>query len=588
MEESEQQTKDRRKLNLFERGIALVSPQMAWERAQARESLHEFAAVKRGSKARGRPATVYEQGSSESWKKQRERYDSIWEARAMEESFCIISGVLDRLQHYTFGEMEYAPATGGGGKINQQYADYFHEWCGGADVTGRHRFGMLVQLAFRSAIRDGEFGFVEHLNGTDYKLQAIEGDRIGNPQDLKQDERNINGIHIDELGRPVGYDIFRRTRKSSYEYEGTVAPGRFMHLFFPTRVDQYHGVSRLAPSLPHARDLYELFGHEKVAAKFASSWAAFVRMKDPNAPGAFKWTESKDNGRTPSTMPGMPGQVVRFDGAVEDIEFAPGTQRPNGAFMAMVEALIREIAQGLNLPYGFVWDLSQLGGVSARIETQAVMRVLRWYQRIVIDTILDRVKRRVLMLGIAKGDLPLVEGWDRGTWRFGQTLTGDVGHQTTADLALVDAGAKSISDVAAEYNHDFRSIVETKAGEVQVIKEVAEERGVPMEFLARFLDSPTQMFAALERARTGEPGPDDPPPPPPGLIGVVGDKGMKPLLDIVSQIGKGEIDRDSAVLTVQRIYGLSLRQAMDLLPMPEPRPPARPAPKAKVDSKPKA
>lgn len=584
--ESEHEIRERRKLNLFEKGLSLVNPQAALDRAQAREALHEFAAVKRGSRARGRPATLYEQGSSESWKKQRERYDSIWEARAMEESFCIISGVLDRVTQYAFGETEYHPATGGGGKVDQLFADYFHDWCGEADVTGRHRFNSLIQLSFRAAVRDGQFGFVEHMIGQDYRLQGIEADRIGNPQDLKQDEKNINGIHLGEFGQVLKYDIYKRNRNSKYTLEGSVTPKRFMHLFFPTRIDQYHGVSRLAPALPHARDLYELLGHEKVAAKFAASWAAFVRQKDASAPGSFKWNESKDGGKTPPSMPGMPGQVIRLDGQTEDISFAPGTQRPSGAFMALVEALIRELALGLDLPYGFVYDLSRLGGVTARIEIQAVMRKLRWYQRVVTDTILDRVKRRVLMLGIAKGDLPLVPDWDRGSWRFGQTLTGDVGHQTTADLALVEAGAKSISQVAADYNNDFRTLAEQKASEVQIIQEVAEQKEVPIEFLARWLDNPTATLAALERARTGEPDPDAPPPPPPGLIGVVGEKGLKPLLDIIEQVGKGEIDRDTAVLSVRKIYGLSLRQAMELVPMREEADPV--VDSGKVDSPPKS
>lgn len=55
-----------------------------------------------------------------------------------------------------------------------------------------------------------------------------------------------------------------------YSLEGEVKPESFIHLFFPSRTDQYHGVSKLAPALPHARDLYELPGYEKIAAKFAT------------------------------------------------------------------------------------------------------------------------------------------------------------------------------------------------------------------------------------------------------------------------------------------------------------------------------
>jgi uncharacterized membrane protein len=49
--------------------------------------------------------------------------------------------------------------------------------------------------------------------------------------------------------------------------------------------------------------------------------------------------------------------------------------RHSGAFMALLEALIREIALAMNLPYGFVYNMAAFGGVAARLEKQAAMTV---------------------------------------------------------------------------------------------------------------------------------------------------------------------------------------------------------------------
>lgn len=581
-----------RKMTFLDRVVSVVSPETALQRMVSREKLHNFAATRRGSKARGRMANAWDQASSESWKKNRERIDAIWEARAMEENFCMISGLLQRLGMYICGSLQYVPATGNE-KTDQIYADFFHDWCGRADLTGRHRLKTMAQLGVQSAIRDGEHGWIEHIQDGELRLQAIEGDRIGNPQDPKlSDEKNIAGIHIDDFGKVTGYDIFKRSKSSThYSLEGQVKPEHFIHLFYPNRTDQYHGVSKLAPALPHARDLYELLGFEKTAAKFASSFAGFVRMKDPGAPGAAQWDDKPEGSGQPATLRVESGTVMRVEAGTEEIVFPPGTQRPSGAFIALLEALIREIALGINLPYGFVYNMAVFGGVTARLEVQAIQRVIRSYQERLEEVLLDRVKKKVLMLGIAMGRIPATKHWNRGSWRYGAAITGDVGHQTSADIELVRQGAKTISALAIEHGYDFGEVMETKAAEIARIKKISEAQGIPMELLMNGETQATTMFANMERAKAGLPGPEDPPPPPPGLIGVVGDKGAKTLLDLLEKVGSGLIDRDSGIMAAMRLFGLTFIQADKIMPQgpptmalppAAPMAPALPAPRAAV------
>ena len=177
MAESLHEVQDRRKLGFFGKAVAAVSPRFALQRMMATEALHEFSAVKRGG-ARGRPASLFDQGGSETWKKQRERIDAMMEGREMEENFCLIAGLLQKLGIYICGQLEYQPETGDA-KADQEYAEFFHDWCGRADITGRHRFRTMVQLGLSSAIRDGEHGWVEHIEKGELRLQAIEETGLG-------------------------------------------------------------------------------------------------------------------------------------------------------------------------------------------------------------------------------------------------------------------------------------------------------------------------------------------------------------------------------------------------------------------------
>jgi hypothetical protein len=262
------------------------------------------------------------------------------------------------------------------------------------------------------------------------------------------------------------------------------------------------------------------------------------------------------------------GTVTKVETGVDDIDFAPGTSRPNGAFMALLEALIREIALALSLPYGFVYNMASFGGVTARLETQSAQRVFCWYQEMLEHILLNRVKHKVLLMAIAAKKLPMHKNWDQGSWRYGATLTGDVGHQVQADLDLVRTGAKTRSQIAAEYNNDFAEVMEKTGAEIVTAIEVSKRLGVPLELLIRDLENPTQLIATLERAKTGEPDPAAGPPPPPGLIGTIGDKGVKNLLDLVMAVNRGEMDRASAINTAMAAFAMDPLDAQTLFPMP--------------------
>jgi capsid protein len=89
---------------------------------------------------------------------------------------------------------------------------------------------------------------------------------------------------VDGSGRVTAYEIYKRSRTNQYNKEGDITPERYIHLFRPTRVEQYHGISILKPVMPHAQDLYGLFGYEKIATKFAAPYARFIQTNDPCPP----------------------------------------------------------------------------------------------------------------------------------------------------------------------------------------------------------------------------------------------------------------------------------------------------------------
>lgn len=551
------------KLNFLERAMSVVAPGHALEHAVERSRLRLFEAEPEPSRnrSRGAAATAFDQASSENWKKQRERLTAIWEGRAMEEHLCVIAGLLDKIAMYTCGRIEYQ-ATTGDERVDNAYEEYFHDWCGRADITGRWRLRMMAEMGIRAMFRDGEAGWVEHIENGELRLQAIEADRIGNPNHLSQEEENIGGVVIDKRGRPVNYEIYRRTRTSQYEKEADCPPDRFIHLFRPTRADQYRGVSILKPVIPHAKDLYELFAFEKVAAKFAASFAGFLQTSDPYSPDGTNSWDAPASGNSPAALKAQSGTIQKI-GRGDSVTFAPGTQRPSGAFIALVQAIFREIALGTNLPYGFIYDMAVFGGVTARLETQQADRVFRRFRELMVDVFLERVKRKVLLIGIATGRIPGHRNWNKGSWSFGASLTGDIGHQVQADATMVQYGVKTRTQWAAELGYDYNDLVDQAAAEIEKLQRVSGSRKVPMELLSISLPNPTQLIANQAKAEAGL---SDETPPPPGLVGEIGDKGAKGVVDLLASVGRGEIDRKSARATLITVYGMDDAAAIAVLP----------------------
>lgn len=552
------------KISFLDRAIAAVSPTIALDRALARDRLVQFGFDSaRPGTARGGSGGMAKNASSDNARMARDRVELMWEARDLERNMPIIRCVLDRVAQYVTGTIKYQAQTGGGPEVDSQFESYWENWCENlADITGRYNFRMLVELAFRSSLRDGDFGFQIVRNGRDLQLQCIEADRIGDPNKVgsQLDENYVQGIILDpDTGRPVAYDIHKRDRKSNkYTPDQEVEAEQFLFLNRPLRTDEYRTVSWLAPVIAPARDLYEYFTSERGAAKWASSIAGIIRTNDPHARGASAsagmWDGVTADG-TP-TASAQPNKLLRLKPNEDVTTFNTGN-RPSGAFTGYVEAALRDIAMGLNVPYGF-FDMSKFGGATVRLEAMQLDRMFRRNQEVLKSRILEKIKTIIFNNGIALGDLPEVDGWNNGRWQFGAHLTADTGYDTDANLALLQNGLKSASQVAGEEGNDFEELTDQLIKEATMMRDRCTAAGVPIEFLAaaRFPQG-TQQIAAVTAAQTPQTAPS---------IGDIGDGGAKAIADVIEMAANGTLPKKSAVALLVAVYGFSPAVANSIVP----------------------
>ena len=473
----------------IERALDNVAPQWSLKRLEARVSKALFEYNASQSSRIYQPKTMGL--PSESSQTQRSRIVMMWEARDLVENLPEAREVSRKFGNYLTPH-EYSPATGDRA-YNATISEYFHSWCKRADVTGRHSFKKLVQLAAEERPVDGDCGFVIRRVGEELKLQLVPSTRIGNPNNSGLDAENYTqGIITNEYGQPIAYRIFRVDKNGVYFGAEDIPAAQFCHYFDPFRVDQYRGVTDFHAAIRTARSLYEILEAEKAGVRFASQQAALVFTD--------RGTANPRNLFQPSpavTLPSGQAQknelsevgTIRYFGNADKIEVMPS--RPSQAFAGFVQHLMHEIALGVGVPEGVLFGTQDYKGPSVRAEFAAADRVFTRHQGVLVDKVLDPIKDAVLLDAIARNEIAppkllagetMVQALRRATmgeWRFPAKLSIDVGRESAANMNENRQGAKSLQEIAAEEGTDAFARLEQIAIEASFVKELSTKYEVP-------------------------------------------------------------------------------------------------------------
>ena len=473
----------------IDRALENIAPQWALKRLEARvqKSLFEYNAARTNRlyspKQYGQPA--------ESTQNQRDRVVMMWEARDLVENFPEAREISRKFGNYLTPH-EYSPTTGDR-EYNQKVSDYFHEWCKNCDVTGRHSFKKLVQLAAEERPVDGDCGFVIRRAGEGLKLQLVPATRIGNPNSAAVESNNYyQGIITDDFGQPIAYRIYRVDRNGVYFGAEDIPANQFCHYFDPFRVDQYRGITDFHSAIQTARMLHDILQAEKAGVRFSSQQAALIfndrgvanprNLFQPNPSMSLPSGQTQKNELTEVGM-------IRYFQNSDRVEVMPS--RPSQAFTGFVQHLMHEIALGVGVPEGVLFGTQDYKGPSVRAEFAAADRVFTRHQGVLTDKVLDPIKDAVILDAIARGELPpptlltgetMVQALRRATkgeWRFPAKLSIDVGRESAANMNENRQGAKSLQEIAAEEGTDAFARLEQIAIEAGYVKELAAKYGVP-------------------------------------------------------------------------------------------------------------
>lgn len=379
------------------------------------------------------------------------------EARNLEQTFAICRRINRQYAKHTIGSCRIKWNTGDTA-VDKIYSDAWVTWMKMCDLQGRHNFRKLTKIAVARVLVDGRIlGQLDRRAGF-LQIQGIEGDRVSSDGIFNADRIDlVSGIGLDANGRAQYARIWQRTLYGMFQNPQDIPMAQLVHVFDSDRIDSVSGVTHYHTVLNKVRDLKETMLAEQLSAKRNSKIALLMKTILGGAPSVNLF----DGDAARNDEAGKPD--VQKVGDVADLYMLPGedakafiSDRPSEGFIKLMTWMVREIALGLDLPFGVVWDMSGLGGPAVRFEINQASRTFEDFLCDVIEPMWIRpIVGAWLTLEMAQGRLPFNPNWYKFSVPKPKSITIDFGRDSKASIAENIAGLGTAADWYSEEDENF-------------------------------------------------------------------------------------------------------------------------------------
>jgi hypothetical protein len=270
--------------------------------------------------------------------------------------------------------------------------------------------------------------------------------------------RIYNGVILSKANRPIAYRVLGEDQSGADDRD--IPAQACMLTMDPREVDQVRGISAFAPAIRDLISLKDLGDDIQAASRMAAKIGLLVTNQQGMADAGDAYNALTET-NMPQCGPGLrytPMQGGRIEyltaNAGESIDQIDA-KIPTEAQDRLQERLIRNALLAAQWPPEFGWDMSKLGGASARIILEQVNRITS--ER---HAYLSAFCKRRCAYAIAKfvemEMLPPYTGADAsrgGAYQFRFTeparLTADAGYANRDAIEAYRAGMRSMTDILA-------------------------------------------------------------------------------------------------------------------------------------------
>lgn len=467
------------KMNLFERAIAVISPEWAVRRAAYREYFRSYEA---GEINRFNDDWTPINADTENTDKvQRDLIKA--RARYLENNSDIAAAAVEAIVRNVIGTGIKPQARTPSEELNTAIEALWQEWTRpeNCDITEQQNFYELQAMLMRRQIYDGEI-FIKKVYDRrariPLKLQVIKSDLLSQYMLYAPGTRNIirSGIELDDHLKPLAYWIDKKSPDGYVLYDPDRVPSsQVIHLWTRTQPDQIRGMSYLAPIIKRIKDTQDYLDAETMAARIAACFSVFIKTNAPTGVGrlAKKDAEGKPLQRV------RPGMITHLAPG-ESIDTANPSRSVTNAkdFVGVQQRLA---GAGLGLSYELMSrDFTKSSFSAARQGMLEDLKTFKPMQDYIATHLCQPIYEEFLDAAVLGGRLDIPDYFGRRAeytavdWiRPGQSWI-DPSSEVAADVKAIQNGGKTMAQWCAERGYDWREQLNQMALE----KKTAESLGL--------------------------------------------------------------------------------------------------------------
>jgi len=424
------------------------------------------------------------------------RREIVRKVRAIDANLGFTGRIKQKCGQHSVGKGIFARPVTRDEEFNQavvRYTDSIFENPDLYSIDGTRDFYEDQRLAAESMIDDGEFFTIFTRDDRDesLKMQHLDPFEVKQPLGVTKDWND--GVHTDAFNRAIEYSV----AELPAPWEGAIMPFRHIpanqviHVFKRRRAKQWRGIPWLYAGVNSLIDALDLKSLEVGTAKLHSALGVVAKKENREAgrqgiSGQLEKYLGKDENGKPRAIAEnfFSGAAIHYCGLDEGIELLT-SDRPSQNLLAFIEFLYREAAVGMGLPVEVLYEMSKLGGVTAR----AVMDDAQTFFGMLQDRIVTMHSRPIYLAfvleGMRTGALPVCRDphWYQVEWQGPAKMNADYGRTAQANIQLLKNGMLGFEDYYEQHGLTARSQHMRQIKHLSWLRSECEKNNVPIEWL---------------------------------------------------------------------------------------------------------
>ena len=408
------------------------------------------------------------------------RQQIVRKSRFFEQNNAVMNRLGDLFENYTVGSNFSVQPASSDPDWNLRAKRWWDTWSRYPDIGSRQSFGTLMSLAARGWFYDGE-SFILLTKGDSGRprLQLIEPQQVATPNGKENDVDVFDGVRFDtKTGRALSYYIGQESQQGQLQDIRSISSDSIIHIYEAQRAGQLRGLPFVACVINDLHDLDDLQKLEMESCKLASSVAQVIKT----ASGEVQATSLRSGvagsqGTAQTYYENVFGSTVKVLKSGDEFEQFQA-DRPNVNMREYWRQLTEKVCAGVGIPYVLVFPEGMQGTVyRGALDMSSVwFRSRHQVMASAARRIWEYVMEYAIRVDPSLQDSP--DDWYEVAIQAPRAPNVDVGRNSAAQLAELEAGVTTYDEIYGARGIDWRSALEAKAQQAKHIRDLALKYGI--------------------------------------------------------------------------------------------------------------